>query len=149
MGKSTILYHGSRVAGLSILKPQPSQVIGGKAAVFATPDIRFALAMIHGTGDELAVDYFVNTRTGQEEMHIYELQPASLHLLEAPGYIYAVGSQGFRGDPALSHVESVKEAESLILSVRKIDDVLHELRKYNISIIAYEDVPTAMKARVA
>ena len=67
------LYHGSRVPDLKDLTPMPHGVVGERSVVFATPDIRFALAMIHGVGDEIRVGYFVDTKTQEEEMYIAEL----------------------------------------------------------------------------
>jgi len=145
--KTKILYHGSQTPGLRILKPNPHNAVNKRTVVFATYDIRFALAMMYGTGDELAVGYFVNTETHEEEMYIDELQPNKLKLLEAPGYLYGVSAEGFYQDPALSHVELVKDTEAEIIHTTKIENILGELKKYKISIIKYEDVPTAMKQR--
>lgn len=80
-----ILYHGSKVAGIKILKPFSHNAIGGEVAVFATTDKKFAMAMIHGTGNELAVGYFVDQQTHKERMYIDELRPGKLDLLNAPG----------------------------------------------------------------
>lgn len=103
--------------------------------------------LMYGTGDELAVGYFVNTETHEEEMYIDELQPNKLKLLEAPGYLYEVSAEGFYQDPALSHVELVKDTETEIIRMTRIENILDELKKHKISIIKYEDVPTAMKQR--
>lgn len=142
-----ILYHGSQTPDLKILKPNPHNAVNKRAVVFATSDIRFALAMMYGTGDELAVGYFVNTNTHEEEMYIDELQPDKLKLLESPGYLYEVSAEGFYQDPALSHVELVKDTEAKVIKMTKLENTLEELKKYKISIVKYEDVPVAMKQR--
>ena len=145
--QSKILYHGSQTPNLKVLKPNPHNAVNKRAVVFATPDIRFALAMMYGSGDALAVGYFINTETHEEEMYIDELQPDTLKLLEAPGYLYEVSAEGFYQDPALSHVELVKDTAVEIIRTTRIENILDELKKHNISIIEYEDVPTAMKQR--
>ena len=141
------LYHGSQISDLKILKPSPHNAVNKRAVVFATSDIRFALAMIYGTGDELAVGYFVNTDTHEEEMYIDELQPNKLKLLEAPGYLYEVRAKGFYQDSSLSHVELVKDTEAEVIKTTRIENVLNELKKHRISIVKYDDVPAAMRQR--
>lgn len=142
-----ILYHGSQTPGIKILKPNPHNAVNKRSVVFATSDMRFALAMMYGTGDELAVGYFVNTKTHEEEMYIDELQPGKLKLLEAPGYLYEVSAEGFYQDPVLSHVELVNDGEVEILKEIKVENILAELKKHDISIVSYADVPAAMKER--
>ena len=143
----TTLYHGSQTSGIKVLKPNPHNAVNKRSVVFATSDPRFALAMMYGTGDELAVGYFVNTQTHEEEMYIDELQPGKLKLLETPGYLYEVSAEGFYQDPALSHVEMVNDSEVRVLREIKVENILEELRKYDISIVTYEDVPATMKER--
>ena len=139
--ENKILYHGSRISGLKVLKPRPHNVVKGRSVVFATPDIRFALAMIYGTGDELAVGYFEDAKTREEEMVINELQSGRLQLLNAPGYLYEVEGAGFYYDSALCHVELIKDTEANILKEIEIPNVLDELKKYSITITKYKDVP--------
>lgn len=142
-----ILYHGSQTPNLKALKPKPHNAVNGRSVVFATSDIRFALAMTYGTGNELAVGYFINPKTREEEMYIDELQPGKLQLLNASGYLYEVGTEGFYQNPDLSHIEFVKDAEARVMKVTKIKNILEELMKYEISIVKYEDVPMTMKQR--
>lgn len=144
-GKRKILYHGSRVPDLTTLVPSPHNAVGKRSVVFATPDARFALAMIHGTGDELAVGSFVDAETGSEEMYIHELRPGALKLLDAPGYLYEVDAEGFRKDPALSHAERIKDAPAEVIGARRVESVLKELERHDIAIVRYEDVPEAMR----
>ena len=142
------LYHGSKVKGLTVLKPSPHPAVHSRAVVFATTDIRFALAMIYGTGDELAVGYVVNQSTGEEEMYIDELQEGSASLLDTAGYVYEVAATGFFQEPQLSHVEYIKEGEGKVISVTVIENILQELDAvYGIRVTRYRDVPAAMESR--
>lgn len=143
----SVLYHGSMVPDIKILKPFPHNAVDKRAVVFATSDIRFALAMMRGTGNELAVGYFVSPGTHDEEMYIDEIQPGKLELLNAPGYIYEVSSEGFYQDAGLSHVEFVKDGEAPVLNETKVENILDELRKYKITIVKYEGVPASMRER--
>ena len=145
--RQTILYHGSQASDLKAIKPNPHNAVSKRPVVFATSDICFALAMIYGTGDELAVSYFIDTNTHKEEMCIDELRPNASKLLEAPGYLYEVSEEGFYQDSALSHVELVKDTEAEVVKVSKIDNILDELRKHKVAIVKYEDVPKEMERR--
>ncbi len=141
------LYHGSKIAGIKTLKPFPHKGVNGESVVFATPDIRFAMAMIHGTGDELAVGYFVDQDTHQEEMYIDELVPNAFQLLAAPGIVYTIEDSGFVSDQRLSHLELVSRAETKVLSEKKIDNILAELKKFDINFVEYDHVLDEMKKR--
>ena len=141
------LYHGSKYPNLTVIKPSHHNVVDGKAVVFATPDIRFALSMIHGTGDQIAVGYTVNTKTGEEEMYLDEIQPGALELLDAPGYLYEVSADGFYQDKRLIRVEMIRDTEITVIQATKIENVLQEMKKYDISITKYDDVPEAMRSR--
>lgn len=141
------LYHGSKVANLKALKPFPHNGVNGSSVVFATPDVRFALAMIHGTGDELAVGYFVDQESHKEEMYIDELVPHAFNLLKSPGVLYEVSDSGFVTDPDLSHLELISKKETEVVSEKYIPDVLEELRKYEINFVVYEKVLDEMKNR--
>ncbi len=148
------LYHGSKHPNLTVIKPSRHNVVDGKAVVFATPDIRFALSMIYGTGDQIAVGYTVNTKTGEEEMYLDEIQldalallNASGYLLDAPGYLYEVSADGFYQDKRLIRVEMIRDTEITVIQATKIENVLQEMKKYDISITKYDDVPEAMRLR--
>ena len=144
--KSGVMYHGSVHSGLKILKPKIN-VIMDKPVIFATPDFRFALAMIHGTGDQIAVGYFIDKDTGKKEMYLDEIKPKSLNLLRKSGCVYEVSSKGFRADSRLMPVEFIKNADAKVLRQIKINDVLEELRKHDVKITNYGDLPFAMKKR--
>lgn len=149
MISQSFLYHGSRVPDIVVLTPRPHNAVDKRAVVFATPDIRFASAMIYGTGDQLAVGYVTTIEgdTHTEEMYIDELEQGALQLLDAPGYLYEVEPEGFYQDPALSHVELIKDTDAQVINMSVIPNILAELKKYPISIIPYADVPEAMKKR--
>lgn len=142
-----VLYHGSQTPNLRFLKPKPHNAVNRRSVVFATSDIRFALAMISGTGDELAVGYFVHPKTHEEEMYVDELQPGKLKLLQEPGYLYEVSAEGFYQDSKLSHVEFVKDTKAKVLKMIKIKNTIQELKKYKVALVKYADVPEAMKRR--
>ncbi len=145
--KQTFLYHGSKIANLKVLEPGRSALFSDKV-VFATPDIRFALAMIHGSGHELAVGYFGKTRPGEKEMYIDELQPNKLELLNQPGYLYEVDAVTFGGrEKHLSHAERISKKPVKVLRAIHIDNVLAELKKYEINIVGYDNVSEALGKR--
>lgn len=129
------LYHGSKTPDLKTLKPNPSNLLGNIPVVFATSDIRFALSMIHGTGEDLDIGYFVNTKTGEEEMYIKELKPGKIKLLELPGYLYEVENKDFHTDSRLSHAELINNSEIRITNMTIIPNVLKELMNHDVSII--------------
>ncbi len=142
-----MLYHGSKIKGLKILTPFPHNGVNGESVVFASTDIRFALAMIHGTGDELAVGYFVNQETHHEHMYIDELVPHAFELLKAPGTLYELEDSGFIGDSQLSHVELISKKETKVISEKYIENIFDALKKFDISFVNYEEVLDAMKLR--
>ncbi len=141
------LYHGSKIGGITTLKPSQYPGVSKKPVVFATSDIRFALTMIYGTGNDFAVGYIVNRANGKEEMYIDEIKQGSVALLDAPGYIYEVDSAGFRRLPVLAHVEYVKYSETPVISATAVHSVLDELQNHGITVTLYRDVPGAMKKR--
>jgi len=142
------LYHGTTRAGIKILKPFSHNGVNGEPVVFATSDRRFALAMIHGTGNELAVGYFVDQETHKEEMYIDELQEGKLSLLNAPGVLYEVAGDNFISDPRLSHVEFVSKIEIPVTNEVYIENILEELKKdASLRIVPYEKVLEVMKKR--
>ncbi len=128
--------------------PFPHNAIDGEFVVFATSDRRFALAMIHGTGNELAVGYFVDQETHKEEMYIDELQEGKLALLNAPGILYEVAGDNFISDPRLSHVEFVSKIENPVIKEIHVENILEELKKdASLTLVPYEKVLEAMKKR--
>lgn len=142
-----MLYHGSKKSGIKTLKPFPHNGVDGESVVFATPDIRFAMAMIHGTGDELAVGYFVDQETHKEEMYIDELTPNALQILSAPGILYTLDDAGFVADPRLSHLELISKMEVPVVSEKYVDNILDELKKFNINFVQYDQVLGEMNKR--
>ncbi len=108
-----------------MLKPFPHNGVDGEPVVFATPDILFALAMIHGTGNELAVGYFVDLETRKEEMYIDELMP----------------------DVRLIRSELISKSVTPVISETSYPSILAELKKYNINFVGYENVLIEMQKR--
>lgn len=142
-----MLYHGSKKSGIKTLKPFPHNGVDGESVVFATSDICFAMAMIHGTGDELAVGYFVDQETHKEEMYIDELTPNALQILSAPGILYTLDDKGFVPDTRLSHLELISKAEVPVTSEKYVYNILEELKKFDINFVPYDQVLDEMKKR--
>lgn len=143
-----ILYHGSKTPDIAEFKTFAHNGVDGEEVVFATSDKRFALAMIHGTGNQLAVGYFVDIKTGKEEMYIDELEESALELLNAPGILYEVPADDFISDERLSHVEFIAKKPVKVISELFIPNLLEELKKDNsISMVPYNQVLDAMKLR--
>lgn len=140
------LYHGSKTAGIKILRPQKSNLLAHEV-VFATPDIRFALAMIHGTGESIDIGYFSSSKTKKKQMYINELQPGSLHLLQQAGSLYLVAAAGFVATKHLTHSERIKFDPVKVQEELRIANILHELTQYDIDIVEYHDVPAYLQAR--
>ena len=134
-----ILYHGSRIPNIDVLKPNPNYAVNDDSVVFATPDIRLALAMIYGRGEKLSIGYHTNTHTKKRQMYVNEAEPNTLHLLDAPGYIYEVDSIGFRGNDGLMDEELIKYSHTEIIAVTKIENILEELLSHNVSIAEYNN----------
>ena len=136
----TFLHHGSKVAGLNVLTPFPSDILSGRSVVFATSDIRFALAMIYGTDKEFAIGYFINQETDEREMYLQELEPNALDLLDVSGVLYECVREGFVLDPALTDVEFISREPVYITKETYIPNILTELKKDGtVCIIRYRD----------
>lgn len=135
------------MTGIKSLSPSAHNAVDGESVVFATLDIRFALAMIHGTGNELAVGYVVDQKTGKEEMYIDELVPDAFKLLANPGILYTLTDSGFISDPRLSHLELVSTKETSVSSETHVNNILDELKNYDIRFVLYENVLEEMKKR--
>ena len=104
-----ILYHGSKLGGLKTLIPhQHSFSLPDAKVVFATNDVRFALAMIHGSGRQLAVGYYSKDSSSNLQMYIDELEEGNFQLLNKPGWIYLVDPSGFKPNQQLAHCEFIK-----------------------------------------
>ena len=143
-----ILYHGSKTSGIKKLKPSlPKALRGSKRLIFATSDRAYALSMIHGTGDELAVMYAVNADTRKIEMFIDELEPGKLDLLSQEGYLYEVESKYFKESPEKLEGEFVSYNPVPVVKENKIDNVLGELKRTGVNLVKYDDVPESMGKR--
>lgn len=142
-----ILYHGSKIGGILNLKPAQHNAVNKESVVFAATDRRFALAMIHGTGEQIAVGYHIDQNTHVKSMYIDEIESGTLKLLEAPGILYEVSDEGFRTDPRISHVERICNQSVKVLKEEYIPNVLEELRKFEIQIVEYRDVLKVMEKR--
>lgn len=141
------LFHGSKIENVKVLEPKPHGAVGGEAVVFATKDRRFALAMIYGTGDQLAFDYEINKGTGTTKVYLNEIKEGALNLLKQPGYLYLVSEQDFVSDSRLIPEELIAKDPVKVINVEYFPDILEQLKKEDLTIVPYEQVPMSMKSR--
>lgn len=144
---SRTLYHGSKTSGIKVFQPQVHFISKDKPVVFATDDKNYALAMMCGTGDELAVSYAINLETGKREMYIDELQPGKLKLLEQTGYLYEVDAAHFGPSPEGLEGEYVSFEPAEVLAEEKIENIAEILQHNSVHLIAYKQVPESMAKR--
>lgn len=136
-----VLYHGSKVGNLSVLKPTYHS-LPQKEVVFASSDIRFALAMIYGSGEEIDVGYSTDLSTGKQSFYLQEQRPNAFQLLRAPGYVYEVGSIGFSSHPKLMPEEFLRESEVLVEHMMYVESVWETLQTFEISFFVFgENTP--------
>lgn len=145
--ENKILYHGSSIGGIKVFKLSAHKAVGGKQVVFATDSEPYALAMIHGTGDELAVSFFLNQETGKKEMYVDELENGKLDLLNASGFIYTVEEKYFRESPEGLEGEYISFTDVSVLNERKIENIKDELKSKGVYLIPYKEVPRSMQER--
>ena len=142
---SGYLYHGSVVGGLKVLKPHSHQLFERKV-VFASSSLSFALAMIHGTDQQLAVG-FRGKKPGLKDMFIDELQPGKLALLNLPGFLYYLPAQSFTRHQKLCMAEYISQLSVPVAASVAIADILSVLKQdKDLAIVAYDQVPAALAA---
>ena len=142
-----VLYHGSKTGGIKVFRPGIHFISRNKPVVFATDDRKYALAMIYGTGNELAVSYSVDGNTGKKEIYVDELQEGKLELLEGVGYLYEVEAEHFILSPEGLESEYVSYASAPVLSETKVDNVAESLKKQGVHLVCYDRVSQSMKQR--
>ena len=130
-----MLYHGSKTPNIKTLSPFPHSIVHNEKVVFATNDLRFALAMIHGTSKEIDVGHEVNTETGEDKMYMKELTPNAFNMISKPGILYTLEDSGFINDPRLSRSEMISKNEAKIIDEKYFENILEELKKYDIDFI--------------
>ena len=133
----TYLYHGSQKASLQILRPAASSLFKRKV-VFASADLSFALAMIYGNDQELAIGYYQDLSNNSQVMYITELQPTKLQLLNQSGFVYIVDSGGFKTQAALAKSEYISFKPVTILKELYFDNILDYLRSSAVYISNYQ-----------
>lgn len=141
------LFHGSKTGNIKVLEPKPHGAVNGESVVFATKDKRFALAMIYGTGNQLAFDYEVNQETGDTKVYLDEIEKDALKLLEQPGYLYTVPEQTFVNDSRLIPEELVSKEPVAVINIEYVPNILQQLKREDLIIVPYEQVPTSMASR--
>jgi len=138
------IYHGSPVGGIHRLEPRSHELVN-KPVVFGTPDENLALSMaLPASDEELAMGYEEDTDTGKRDFYIDELQPGKLSLLNKPAYLYGLPGGTFSQEgvhPELTRDERISYDPVTPTYVREVKNVLKELRKRNVNIRGYDDVP--------
>lgn len=142
MKEDSVFYHGSKYGGLEALKPTPFKAVSDKDVVFASNNKLYALAMIYGTGEDLAVSFGENG-----EMYVDELKPGTLSLLNNSGYLYAVDKKYFKPSPEGLEGEYVSYTEVPVLSEEKLSDIRKKLEEEGVHLIPYNKVPQSMEER--
>lgn len=142
-----MLFHGSRIKDIKVLEPKPHGAVNGESVVFATKDRRFALAMIYGTGEQLAFDYEINRETGNTKVYLDEIDKGALQLLEQPGYLYTVAGEDFSSDSRLIPEELISREHVKVIDVEYFPNVLEQLKKEDLIIVPYDQVPASMESR--
>ena len=126
IGGYDYLYHGSKHK-LEHLMPQPSGVLHGEAAVFATPSREFALAFINypaKSGIELG--------SFEKKLHLIEMRPEALEVMDSPGYLYLLDRANFHTDKrvGMPDHELVSKKPAKIITSEYIPSALKELEEY-------------------
>ncbi len=136
------VYHGSRVGNIQTFKPTPHKAVDGRGVVFATADKRYAIAMIYGTGDELAVSFSDNG-----EMYVDKLQEGKLALLNNAGFLYELDGSYFEESPEKLEGELVSYSEVPTLKEEKIENIRQSLVSLGVHLVPYDQVPQSMQER--
>lgn len=129
--KRPVLYHGSSVNNLKILKPHPNSTIG-REVVFATPNYEYALAMSVPSGNE---DLDIGYVNGQ--FMIQEQYEGAFDLLKQAAYIYEVDARGFYEHPQFPEMERIIEVSVPVKKAKRIPNVYQELRRIGADLIPY------------
>jgi len=141
------LYHASKVPDIKVLKPYPNNAVDGERVVFSIEDPLFAVAMTYGSGDQIAVGYYMNQDTDKKTMYIDEIEKGALELLDNECFLYKVESIGFKNDDRIMKEELINYQEVPVVDCAEIVSALSYLNKNNVEIVKWEDVPTAMSKR--
>jgi hypothetical protein len=81
--------------------------------------------------------------------HLKELkiEKGALELLNQPGYLYKIKSESFKKNKHLIGEEMVSYEPVEVISEEYIPNILEELKRENIEIINYDQVPASMSKR--
>ena len=137
----TVLYHGSTVRNLEVLKPHKST--HGKNWVYATPFRYVALTNIGR--DPYKRDAYIASGTINGRYYIKELRPGALEkaFARVKGTVYTLNNKDFSHKEELCNFELVASKPQYVVAKEEINDVLAELEKYEkddvIDIIRFED----------
>lgn len=126
-----MLYHGSKTSNIKTLTPFPHTIVDNEEVVFATDDIRFAFAMIHGTSKEIDVGYI------NDQMYIKENIPNAFNIISQPGIIYTLEDSGFIHDNRLTRKELISKNETKVIDEKYYKNILEELKKFDIEFMVF------------
>ena len=118
------LYHGSPIAGVELLEPRPSRVLGGEAGLFATPSRAAALSFLAPWRDEDFEQGSINGR-----LYMREQAPGNYEKFFGgrKGYLYKLPSAGFAPDARLTRFERLSDRPAAPTSSEEIPDILAAL----------------------
>ena len=137
LANSGLLYHGSTVGGLKILKPMPSAVLDGESAVFATPERWMAISHIGSWTDSDIEQGVING-----EPYMLEKKEGAFdraYNSDSPGSLYSVSSEGFSDDSRLMIEERIRTSEVNVIDEEKIVDPLSEMESLGVKIIRADE----------
>jgi hypothetical protein len=146
-----MLYHGSNVSGLCILKPKPSSILQGIHAIFATPRFALAACFIPKWDDSVLTLEIEQDDTFSTYIVLRECKPNVLHeLFNVDGYIYSVPDSGFINDSRLGmpYDELFCKRCVRIVDSQYIPNVIVLLRTFSNVKLIYHHKSTSMNIRL-
>lgn len=137
LANSGLLYHGSTVGGLKVLRPMPSAVLGGKPAVFATPERWMAISHIGSWTDSDIEQGVINGKPYMLEK--WEGAFDRAYNSDSPGSLYSVSSEGFSDDSRLMREERIRTSKVDVIDEEKIVDPLSEMESLGVKLIRADE----------
>lgn len=121
---NNILYHGSPIGNLTVLKPHASTHMNNY--VYATTDPAIALIFsVEGHGD---LDFDLRMVDGK--IIFTERREGAFVKYNSSGYLYTLDSANFKNMDNLWEMEVVSENEERILSCEYVSNILKRLEEY-------------------
>lgn len=141
----TTLYHGSSKLISGKLEPRPSNVIGGKKAVFATINAAFAISFCSDWTDDDIEQGITTTKlfgTPIQAAYLKEKKKKAFEefFCNRSGYIYLVNSQGFKSVKGLTNYEYINDNSVDIVETYFVKDLYEALKELKIDLVPYGQV---------